>query len=64
MNCVPLAPYRISVFPFEGRGKKRQSQKSGERVDLDDVVPEEGKDCARKEEGFKQRHNTEWHIFL
>lgn len=36
-----------------------QSQKSVERVDLDDVVPVEGRDGARKEEGFKQRHKTE-----
>lgn len=47
-----------------GRGKKRQSQKSVERVDLDDVVPEGGRDGARKEEGFKQHHRREQHIFL
>lgn len=47
-----------------GSGKKTQSRKSVERVELGDVVPEEGRDDARKEEGFKQGHKTEWHLFL
>ncbi|KAI1236763.1 hypothetical protein IHE44_0015017 [Lamprotornis superbus] len=35
-----------------GSGKKKQSQKSVERVELGDVVPEEDRDDARKEEGL------------
>lgn len=58
------APIRISVFPLVGSGKKKQSQKSVERVKLGDVVPEEDRDDARKEERFKQGHKTEWHLFL
>lgn len=60
---IPLAPYRMSVF-LVWRGRKRQSQKSIERVDLDDVVPESCRDGAGKEEGFKQHRKTEWRIFL
>lgn len=61
---MPLAPIRISLFPLVRSGKKKQSQKSVERVELDDVVPEEDRDGARKEEGFKQGHETKWHLFL
>lgn len=52
------------LFPLVGRGKKRQSQESVERVDLDDVVTEEGRDGSRKEQGFKQCYKTEQYIFL
>lgn len=49
-----MAPIRISLFPLVGSGKKKQSQKSVESVKLGDVVQEEDRDDARKEEGFKQ----------
>lgn len=61
---MPLAPIRISLFPLVRSVKKKQSQKSVERVELDDVVPEEDRDGARKEEGFKQGRETKWHLFL
>lgn len=53
------APIRSSLFPLVESGKKKQSLLSVERVKLGDVVPEEDRDDARKEEGFKQGHKTE-----
>lgn len=46
------------------RGKKRQLQKSIERVDLDVVVLEEGRNGASKEEEFQQHHKAKWLLFL
>ncbi|KAJ7410077.1 ERI1 exoribonuclease 3 [Willisornis vidua] len=61
---MKLPPKRGSSRDTGGRGKKKQQQKPVERVELDDVVPEEGRDGTRKEEGFKQRHKAEWHPSL
>lgn len=41
-----------------GRGKKRQSQKSVKRVDLDDVVPEEGRDRKKRDSNSVTRENS------